>query len=209
MEMVDILQPPLFTRSGQVKERRQAIHDGDWIGTFNLWVIRTDPEPAILYQQRSAQSSWAPLKLDASVGGHYQTGEEGLDGLREAEEELGRNYNPSECLAVGRKLSVIPDERGEIRHNVVTIYLVTDNTALAEYRLDASELETVVLCPIDKLLRLHEQGEIFEASGLTNAGEPVVLSVTQDSFPVGWDNYHYKMARLAKLYAAGERDLVY
>lgn len=71
MECVDILIPPLFQKSGDTKPRKQAIADDDWIGAFNLWIIQTDPVPAIIYQQRSPNSTWEPSKLDVSAGGNY------------------------------------------------------------------------------------------------------------------------------------------
>ncbi len=92
MENVDILLPPTFEKSGVIKPRDQALIDGDWQGTFNLWIIRSQPVPAIIYQQRTSRASLEPLKLDTSVGGHYAVGETLYDGLREAKEELGRGY---------------------------------------------------------------------------------------------------------------------
>ena len=75
MEKVDVLLPPAFKPSGVIKSRQSAITDGDWIGTFNLWILQSDPIPSIIYQQRSPNSTWEPNKLDVSVGGHYQAGE--------------------------------------------------------------------------------------------------------------------------------------
>jgi len=66
MEKVDILIPPTFEPSGQTKVLKQAWADEDWISTFNLWVVQSKPVPAILYQQRSSNSSWEPNKLDVS-----------------------------------------------------------------------------------------------------------------------------------------------
>jgi hypothetical protein len=42
-EKVDVLIPPGFKKSGEIKTVRQAIADGDWLGTFNLWIVQTDP----------------------------------------------------------------------------------------------------------------------------------------------------------------------
>jgi hypothetical protein len=60
-EIVDILEPPFFEVSGETKPREQAFADGDWIGTFNLWILSKASEPSILYQQRSLNKSWAPV----------------------------------------------------------------------------------------------------------------------------------------------------
>lgn len=44
-EQVDILKPPTFEKSGVVKSREQALDAGDWIGTFNLWIVKRQPVP--------------------------------------------------------------------------------------------------------------------------------------------------------------------
>ena len=105
-EIVDTLLPPTFKKSGQTKDRNQAWNDGDWIGSFNLWILQNDPEPAIIYQVRSSKSSWAPNKLDVTAGGHYTAGETIEDGLREVKEELGKDYNFNNLFSLGRKLHI-------------------------------------------------------------------------------------------------------
>lgn len=114
MEKVDILTPPTFKKSGEVKPRNQAWANGDWIGTFNLWIVQDDPMPAIIYQQRSSNSSWAPDKLDVTAGGHYQADETIKGGLREVKEELGKDYQFKDLTALGRKLHVSPDEEATL-----------------------------------------------------------------------------------------------
>lgn len=209
MEDVDILTPPTFEKSGVIKPRNQAIADGDWIGTFNLWIIQSTPEPGIIYQQRSPQSTWAPNKLDVTAGGHYEAGESMLDGLREVKEELGRTYNKNDLTYLGRKLHVSPDIHGQTRHNVVEIFFVTDNSPLESYTLEKEEVFAITICPIDKLIDLHTKNKPFDVLALTNEGKTIHVSVTQDSFPYNWDNYHFKIALLAKRYLDGEKNLLY
>lgn len=210
MEYVDILTPPLFQKSGQIKSRKQAIQDGDWIGAFNLWIIQTDPEPAIIYQLRTPQSSWEPSKLDVSAGGNLSAGESMLDGLREAEEELGKTYNPEKVINVGRRLNVSPDIRGLERKTVVDIFMVTDNSSLDSYQLEEYEVAGVAMCPLNELLQLHK-GELESFSvGLMKPDKSFSeYIVTKSSFPENWDNYHFKMTSLINRYSTGERDLVY
>lgn len=209
MEMVDVLMPPTFAKSGVVKPRNEAITNGDWIGTFNLWIISTDPVPAIIYQQRSSISSWAPDKLDVTVGGHYASGETLYDGLREAEEELGKHYNQDDLTYLGRKLHVSPDTRGFTRHNVVDIFFTTDNSALETYTLEKNEVYAIVECPIDELIKVHSKNSTFRAVGLTNERQQFEIEVNQNSFPYNWDNYHFKIALLADRYVKGEKQLLY
>lgn len=125
-EQVDILKPPTFEKSGVVKSREQALDAGDWIGTFNLWIVKRQPVPSVVYQIRSPQSSLAPNKLDVTAGGHYQAGEEMKDGVREAEEELGKVYDFSKLLYLGKKIYIGTDVKGRERHNVVDVFMVED-----------------------------------------------------------------------------------
>src|SRR3989344_343238 len=194
MEQVDLLSPPTFEKSGVVKPRDQAIADGDWIGTFNLWIIRSEPEPSIIYQQRSPKSSWAPNKLDVTTGGHYQAGESIYDGLREVKEELGRTYQIDQLFYLGRKLHVSPDIHGFTRHNVVDIFFVIDNSPLESYELEKEEVFTIAACPIDKLIQVHTEKHPFEVEALKNDKEKIKITINADSFPYNWDNYHFKIA---------------
>jgi hypothetical protein len=209
-EMVDILVPPTFKKSGVVKSRHQAYDDGDWIGGINLWVVQAQPVPAFVYQQRSATSTWEPNKLDVSAAGHYSAGEIFADGLREAEEELGKAYQEKDITRVGTRLNVGIDTKGRTRHNVLDIGLIIDGSPLTTYRLDPVEVQAIVVCPLVDLERVFTQeGYSFVAPGLKADRSPLELMVTRDSFPYNWDNYHYKMTLLAKRFLQGEKNLVY
>lgn len=209
MEQVDILIPPTFQKSGVVKSRNQAVADGDWIGTFNLWILQSDPEPAIVYQQRSPTSTWAPNKLDVTAGGHYQAGESIFDGLREVKEELGRTYGKDQLTYLGRKLNVSPDIYTVNRHTVVEIFFVIDNSPLDAYILEQEEVFAIVSCPINKLIRAHGKKIGFDALALGNDGKKFKISVSTESFPYNWDDYHFKIALFAEKYLKGETNLLY
>ncbi len=209
-EYVDILEPPLFEPNGTVKAREQAFADGDWIGTFNLWIITSKPKPAVVYQMRSHKKSWAPGLLDIAAAGHYQAGEQLADGLREADEELGKQYKPGDITHLGRKVYVGKDTSGRTRNNLVDIYMIEDDSPLNSYRLQASEVEGICLCPITDLLRIHtDPDHSFTTDLLSHKGMWSKLKVTHASFPKNWDNYHYKIALLADRYFKGETQLVY
>jgi hypothetical protein len=147
-EQVDILQPPLFKPTGEVKSREQAYRDGNWIGTFNLWIVAKDPEPAIIYQQRSPQSRWAPNLLDVTAGGHLQAGEKLTDGLREVDEELGKHYLPDDVVYLGRKLYVGINTNGTSHNNIIDIYMIEDNAPLQSYQLEEAEVYALCACPV-------------------------------------------------------------
>jgi len=209
-EQVDILEAPLFKPTGQVKTREQAYRDGDWIGTFNLWVVNRDPEPAIVYQLRGPNVKWAPNLLDVTAGGHLQAGEKLIDGLREVEEELGKQYAPDQLVALGRKLYVGFNPDGTSHNNIIDIYMVEDNEGLSTYALQAEEVYALCVCPIRELLKVHrDSGHTFSVKARTAGGETIELSVRKKSFPENWDDYHHKIAVLADRYFKGEKDLIY
>jgi hypothetical protein len=210
MEMVDILEPPTFKKSGKTKTLIQAWEDEDWIGTFNLWIVQNEPVPAVVYQQRSPKSSWAPLKLDVTAGGHYEAGEEIYDGLREVKEELGKSYTKEEIKYLGKKLHVGPDTKGRMRKNVVEVFMVLDNAPIVNYKLQESEVYAVCVCPIDSLIKAHtEKWFAFTASALTSTGKQIDIQVNKESFPYNWDNYHFKIALLADRFVKGDKYLLY
>jgi 8-oxo-dGTP pyrophosphatase MutT (NUDIX family) len=153
-ELVDILSPPDFKKSGVVKPRNLAWEDGDWIGSFNLWIVQDKPEPVIVYQQRSLNSRWEPGKLDITAGGAYKAGEELVDGLREVKEEVGKTYEYDDLTFLGRKLNLSPNVQGIMCHYVAHVFITLDNSPLGSYVLESNEVVALYLCPIDKLLKV-------------------------------------------------------
>jgi hypothetical protein len=210
VELVDILEPPTFKKSGKVKTITDAWDDQDWIGTFNLWIIQRSPVPSVVYQLRSPKAGWAPNKLDVTAGGHYSTGEEILDGLREVREELGKNYKAEDLTHLGRRLNVSPDTKGRIRQNVVEIFMIEDNSSLNSYKLQGDEVYAICSCPIDELIKIYtEKKYTFGVKGLNYKGDEIDLEVNIDSFPYNWDNYLYKIVLLADKFLKKEKDLIY
>jgi len=136
-------------------------------------------------------------------------GETIFDGLREVDEELGKQYKKDEIVYLGRKLHVGPDVHGSLHHNVVDIFFVTDNSSLETYQLEINEVSAIVSCPVDDLIKLHLDKKEFLACGLNNEGENFEVKVNHDSFPYNWDNYHFKISLLARRYLNGEKDLYY
>lgn len=209
-ELVDILEPPLFKPSGVVKTREQAQNNGDWIGTFNLWIFTKDPVPSIIYQQRSLQKKWAPGLLDVAAGGHYTAGEKLVDGLREVVEELGKHYSVSQIAYLGRSMFVNLDVQKRRLNEIVEVYMNEDNNPLSSFTLQKEEVDAILTCPVQELLQVNrKEGYSFTAKGVSNTGKPVEIRVTKGSFPVNWNDYHYKMAILADRYFRGEKDLLF
>lgn len=209
-EIVDILVPPFFTKSGKTKTQSEAWRDQDWIGTFNLWIMQNQPLEAIVYQIRNPDSSWAPNKLDVTAGGHYQAGEERADGLREVVEELGKHYTPAQLTFVGRKLHVAPDVHGFERRNLVDISFIVDNAPLDSYILQKDEVYAICACPIDDLITAHSDAAYsFTTEALKSDGSRETITVSKSSFPDNWDDYHFKIALLAKRFLEGDEHPIY
>lgn len=207
IEYVDILSPPTFEPSGEVKPVFEAINDGNWLGVMNLWIVR--PGPALIYQERP-KNGWAPGKFDGSVGGFYRAGESGLDGLREAEEELGWSYNPEDITLVGRRLSVTLDTLGRERRLVVTIFMTYDELPLSRFTLDPKEVPAIYEIPLDDVEKAFEDPQNqFTAYGIDCYGEPVKKIASSDDFSYIFDNYHLRIAEIARRFAAGERKFRY
>ncbi|MBU0998014.1 NUDIX domain-containing protein [Patescibacteria group bacterium] len=198
-EKVDTLTPPKFVKSGVVKPRSKAFKDGNWLGTFNLWIVQDKPTPTILYQLRNLKLSFFPNKLDVSVGGHYQAGEDQKGGLREVKEELNKTYDFGKLSFLGRRMFVSPDLKKVMRHYIVDIFMVLDNSPLESYKLQKDEVYAIFFLPIDKLIKVHTvKNYTFKAKGIKNNGENMEVTVKKDSFPYNFDDYHHKIALLAK-----------
>ncbi|MFI5684320.1 NUDIX domain-containing protein [Streptomyces sp. NPDC051636] len=210
---MEILDPNTFRPSGRVIDIRDAWREGSWIGTFNLWIAQeVAGRRFLLYQQRAHDASWAPSCLDVAAGGHYEVGESLYDGLREAKEELGKTYQREEVRFLGRKL-YLSDRNGYRIRNVVDVCIVRDDSQLTSFKLQEDELAGLFRCPLDELVRVHEEEDhSFVAEGiLVHQGvqREASLTVTRDSFPHNWDAYHQKMAHLAKRFLDGESHLFY
>jgi hypothetical protein len=156
------------------------------------------------------KKKWAPGLLDVAAAGHYLAGEKLVDGLREVEEELGKHYMPDQVRRLGRSIFVSIDVKKRELHEIVDLYLVEDNAPLSSYRLQEEEVDAILTCPVRELLRVNrEEGYSFTAEGLSSSGKPIQIEVNKQSFPVNWNDYHYKMALLADRYFRGETDLLF
>jgi len=208
IELVDVLNPPTFERSGVTKTRERAYNDNDWLATFNLWIVQTDPNPAIIFQKRSRNQTIVPSLLDVAVGGHYSTGESMLDGLRESKEEVGKIYDKENIISLGRRMYIDYDISRNLRHNIVYVFATIDNSQLSTFKLQKDEVEGIFACPVEKIVKVFSEKDFsFTVNGLDNEGKEIETLVKQSSFPYNWDNYFYKMAVLIKRMLKGEKEL--
>jgi hypothetical protein len=209
----DILNPNTFEKTGVVKTVYQAWQAGDWIGSFNLWIIQNNGGTgSILYQQRCFTAQWAPGLLDVTAGGHYDAGERIEQGLREVREELGKDYDFNDLHYLGKKLYLRDQQERKLRY-AVDVFIVLDNSPLDTFRLQRDELEGLYSCPIEDLIKVHTESEYsFIAEGVKFESDRLIpgsILVSRDMFPFNWDNYHLKMALIAKRFINNEPFLLY
>jgi len=210
---VDILSPNDFQKTGEVKTIYQAWESGDWVGTFNLWVVHSNNGiDSLLYQQRCFTAAWGPGLLDVAAGGHYDAGEPIEEGLREVREELGKDYAFSDLHYLGKKLYLRDQADRKLRY-AVDVFITIDNSPLTSFTLQRDELEGLYACPIEDLIRVHtEHDYTFTARGVKFSGDELVhasVEVSKSIFPFNWDNYHFKMALIARRFLNGEPHLLY
>jgi hypothetical protein len=206
VEFVDILAPPTFEPTGEVKSVVQAIADGDWLGVGNIWLLRDGP--TLIYQQRPL-GGWQPGKLDGSIGGYYRASEGGTDILREGNEELGWSCDSASLVLLGRHLSVGVDGQQRRRNLVVNTYMVACDMPLREFRLDAVEVPAIWEIRAHDVIRAFgEPGFRASAKGVDSTGKMLDGRFGASDFTYVFGGYHVKVARLACRMALGEFDLV-
>jgi hypothetical protein len=115
---VEILEPPFFKKTGQTIDRKEAWKKGHWYGAVNLWIVSDQDTPSIVYQQRSPNIGWAPGKLDASAGEHYEDLDTLDDVLDKVSEEIGKKYDAKDLTYLGKKLNVGIGADGTTRNTV-------------------------------------------------------------------------------------------
>lgn len=123
---------------------RDRVHrEGLWHDAFHLWVVLGDG--SVLLQRRAPHKESWPGHLDASAAGHLTAGEEVLDGLREAEEELGVAYAPDAVQAYGTERVEDLTVEGFANRERQHVFVVHDTRALADFtRFDRDEVTELV-----------------------------------------------------------------
>jgi len=153
-ELLDVLSPegtPIGTK------RRADVHrDGDWHGAFHLWVLSGD---SVILQRRGSHKTAWPGRLDASAAGHLAAGETPLDGLREAEEELGVRYRADQLTNCGTFTVDETQADGTANREFQHVFAVRDDRPLAAFTaFDREELEGLVAVPRAALAALLAGG---------------------------------------------------
>lgn len=187
-EPIDVLDAeglPLLDAEGTaIVKPRAAVHrDGDWHAVFHLWIYSRD---GVLLQRRGRFKRDWPDHLDASAAGHLRSGEQPLDGLREAREELGVEYLPEQLDLLGRFPVVdhIDQSAGGGRNREHQyVYAVRDDRPLHAYQdFDPQEVEALVQVRWPGFLRLVS-GEVTGARSWNRRREQTITVAAVELVP--------------------------
>jgi len=199
-------------------ESREIIHrKGMWHKTFHCWIIfkNESGEDCVLMQKRAAGKASAPNKLDSSVAGHYEAGEDILGGIREFEEETGIDIDSEDLIPVGIRISVSDYRENSINKELQEVFFIKKVIPLASLTLPVDEVAGMVELPVDQCIELFDkQIDHFFARGIFNddlssLGKPLIKNakITIEDFIPFIDNFHFKIMLLTKRALADEKHL--
>lgn len=187
---------------------RRAVHvDGNWHQTFDCWIVRRVPEPAVLFQHRSLDKLDHPGLWDASIGGHIRTGETVLDGAREAREELGLDLTADILVPLGLR-TCTSRTATRIDREFQHIFLAQLDLALDAFRLNPEEVSALAWLGIEQGMDLV-QGRARQASMEIRrwSGEEQFDTMESSDLVPCKDRYYQRVFIAASRYLAGSCDL--
>lgn len=155
-EFVDVVD----AASGEVidaRPRAEVHRDGLWHQVFHCLVVRPSGHSVVL-QERAPSKLAFPGMLDLSVTGHLDAGETPLDGVREAEEELGVGIDRNALIPLGVRLLADNHSEGRNRERC-HVYFLADDRPLDRYAPPPAEVSALVEIKTEKLLRVLTEGE--------------------------------------------------
>lgn len=145
-----------------------------------------------------------------SAGGFYLAWEEFKDGLREVQEELWKDYQSEDIHYLWRRAYVGNQVDWGRRNNIVDLWIIIDNTDLKTYTLEPREVYAIASVSIDELIKIYTiEWYTHEIKILTATWHTETKVISKNDFPYNRDNYHFKMALMAKKFIDGEENLIY
>ncbi len=211
-ELFDVLRAD-GSATGQVKARHAVHRDGDWHRSLHVWVAGFDAtgEPFLLLQRRGKDKDVAPGILDATVGGHFRTGETLVQVVREVEEEIGISVTVADLRRLGTRASVVDAlSLGIADRELQEVYLLRDDRPLTDYRLNAAEVDELVRVSLPALLAFLA-GDVPELTARVldaHTGEVREVTLDRSAFIASVDNYYYRVAVAVGFALRGERHVV-
>src|SRR5215207_4347677 len=189
--------------TGEVAWKSDAHRLGLWHRCFHCWIVAPETPsggPYLFVQRRAAEKETWPDRLDVSVGGHLEAGEEALDGLREVEEELGLEVAPRELVPLGTRRAELEIPAG-LDREFQEVFLLVRALSQRDLRLQEEEVAAVVRLRLDDAEALYEGGEVFAEEWAD--GETSPISVRLADFVPGEDYYLLRAARAARAVLEG------
>ena len=154
------------------EETREAIHKkGLWHETFHCWL--TDGVNVFI-QKRSATKKDFPSLYDITAAGHLMVNEEIMDGVREIQEELGIDVNPSKLKRMGvvRDVITLPNF---IDKEFTNVFLYISTFSQNDFTLQQDEVESIHAVLIEDLQELF-RGEVDKITCTDGMFEEIALS---------------------------------
>jgi len=204
-EQLDVVNPA----TGQVGSRadRAVVHlEGAWHQVFHCLVVCPSRQSVIL-QRRSETKAVFPGLLDLSVTGHLTAGEQILDGVREAKEELGIVVDPISLVPLGVRLLADDDGEGQNRERVHS-FLFADDRTMDQYAPSTLEVSGLVEISVAALLQLLDHsGLAVPAISWTPGGAIEPVSIDANDLVPSIDGYWSVMAIMADRFIRGKSPL--
>lgn len=201
------------------KAERDVVHQqGLWHQTFHCWILRRDEKlgPSLVLQLRGDTIQF-PHTFDVSAAGHLAAGEKPIDGIREAEEELGIKIDSAGLVSLGAYKQVTDDHaRRYFNREFCHTYFYETDKNIHDFTPQESEVEGVFMISVQDGLRLFT-GEMqsLEIHGIAKSDkgyQQAARILTSDQMCAAHDRteigrYYLKIFIMADLYFKGVREL--
>ena len=179
--MVDILDAE-GGATGRIAWKSEAHRDGLWHRCFHLWVC--DPAgPYLLVQRRARGKDTWPGYLDVTVAGHLAAGETAMDGVREAEEELGLRVDPARLVPLGTR-RIEQEIAAGCDREFHEVFLLLEGVRPERLRLQEEEVDAVIRFDLDAAEALDGGERIRAEERRGDAFSPTSISLA-DFVPKG------------------------
>lgn len=202
-EMLDIFDAN-YNHIG-VEDRKIVHEQGLWHHTFHCWIIQ--PNGKLLLQLRSKEKSSGANQLGMSAGGHLETGETPMDGVREIEEEIGLKVDFEDLSTLGVSKS-FTERTGYLNKEFVHTYLYQSKIDISKYKQQESEVSGLFEFDLDDWFKLFSREvEFITAEGVTSQGDSIIREFSIEDFVKREDSYFIKIGIMAERLLEGEKYL--
>jgi len=151
------------------EEEGKVVHEkGLCHREINVYFVTKDKK--IIFQKRSLSKKLWPGKLDATAGGHVDSGEDYPEAaIRESEEETGVKIKPEKMRFIKKYFSEIKQPiTGLINKKFKTVFAYDFDGDIKDLKIEKEDGDGFVSYSLDELLNLSsEQKELFIPSFIT------------------------------------------